>query len=69
LKDEARDVWPRSERSQRLLDQLELQLEDTATAAGEDEVKARRADLQPGPARELNLNHARRRRQNPLIGR
>jgi transposase len=31
---------PRSERSQRLLDQLELQLEDLAAAAGEDETKA-----------------------------
>jgi transposase len=28
---------PRSERSQRLLDQMELQLEELATAAGEDE--------------------------------
>ncbi len=31
---------PRSERSQRLIDQLELQLEELAAAAGEDEVKA-----------------------------
>ena len=31
---------PRSERSQRLLDQMELQLEELATAAGEDEAKA-----------------------------
>jgi hypothetical protein len=31
---------PRSERSQRLLDQLELQLEELAAAAGEDEVEA-----------------------------
>ena len=31
---------PRSERSQRLLDQLELQLEELAAAAGEEEVKA-----------------------------
>jgi len=31
---------PRSERSQRLLDQLELQLEELATAAGEDAAKA-----------------------------
>jgi transposase len=31
---------PRSERSQRLLDQLELQLEELVAAAGEDEVKA-----------------------------
>jgi hypothetical protein len=32
---------PRSERSQRLIDQLELQLEELAAAAGEDETKAR----------------------------
>jgi hypothetical protein len=31
---------PRSEHSQRLIDQLELQLEELATAAGEEEVKA-----------------------------
>src|SRR5215467_11369356 len=31
---------PRSERSQRLLDQLELQLEELVAAAGEDEAKA-----------------------------
>jgi transposase len=31
---------PRSEKSQRLLDQLELQLEELAAAAGEDEAKA-----------------------------
>src|ERR1700746_2578353 len=31
---------PRSERSQRLLDQMELQLEELAAAAGEDEAKA-----------------------------
>jgi transposase len=31
---------PRSERSQRLIDQLELQLEELAAAAGEDEAKA-----------------------------
>ena len=31
---------PRSERSQRLIDQLELQLEELAAAAGEEEVKA-----------------------------
>src|SRR5256885_4946295 len=34
---------PRSERSQRLLDQLELQLEELAAAAGEDEVKTEQA--------------------------
>src|SRR5579862_7610321 len=37
---------PRSERSQRLLDQLELQLEETAAAAGEDEVKAQSVGIQ-----------------------
>src|SRR5436305_2163915 len=31
---------PRSERSQRLIDQLELQLEELAAAVGEDETKA-----------------------------
>src|SRR6266481_3117702 len=31
---------PRSERSQRLIDQLELQLEELAAAAGETEAKA-----------------------------
>ena len=34
---------PRSERSQRLIDQLELQLEELAAAAGEDETKAEAA--------------------------
>jgi transposase len=37
---------PRSERSQRLLDQLELQLEELAAAAGEDEAKAAAAGIQ-----------------------
>src|ERR1700676_3513278 len=36
---------PRSERSQRLLDQLELQLEELAAAAGEDEVEAETASI------------------------
>ena len=40
----------RSERSQRLLEQLELQLEETAAAAGEDEIKAQSAGH---PGREL----------------
>ena len=35
---------PRSERSQRLIDQLELQLEELAAAAGEDEAKAETAN-------------------------
>src|SRR5215831_9566788 len=37
---------PRSERSQRLLEQMELQLEETAAAAGEDEIKAQNAGIQ-----------------------
>ncbi len=37
---------PRSERSQRLLDQMELQLEELAAAAGEDEAKAEAARIQ-----------------------
>jgi transposase len=37
---------PRSERSKRLIDQLELQLEELAAAAGEDEAKAEAARVQ-----------------------
>ena len=37
---------PRSERSQRLIDQLELQLEELTAAAGEDEAKAAAARVQ-----------------------
>src|SRR5262245_61881756 len=37
---------PRSERSQRLIDQLELQLEELAAAAGEDETKAQTKHIQ-----------------------
>ena len=37
---------PRSERSQRLLDQMELQLEELAAAAGEDAAKAETARVQ-----------------------
>jgi transposase len=37
---------PRSERSQRLIDQLELQLEELASAAAEDETKAETARVQ-----------------------
>ena len=37
---------PRSERSQRLIDQLELQLEELAAAAGEDETEAETARVQ-----------------------
>jgi transposase len=36
---------PRSERSQRLLDQMELQLEELAAAVGEDEVKTEQARM------------------------
>lgn len=36
---------PRSERSQRLIDQLELQLEELAAAKSEDEAKAETADI------------------------
>jgi transposase len=43
---------PRSERSQRLLDQLELQLEELAAAAGEDDAKAAAERVQvQGPTR------------------
>jgi hypothetical protein len=37
---------PRSERSQRLLDQMELQLEELVAAAGEDETRAETAGVQ-----------------------
>lgn len=37
---------PRSERSQRLLDQMELQLEELAAAAGEDDARAARVQVQ-----------------------
>jgi transposase len=37
---------PRSERSQRLLDQMELQLEELVAAAGEDEAKTEAASVQ-----------------------
>src|SRR4051812_19737323 len=41
-----REIYsPRSERSQRILDQLELQLEELAAAKGEDEAKAAMADI------------------------
>ena len=38
---------PRSERTQRLIDQLELQLEELAAAAGEDESKVEAAKDSP----------------------
>jgi transposase len=37
---------PRSERSQRLIDQMELQLEELAAAAGEDDAKREAARVQ-----------------------
>jgi transposase len=49
---------PRSERSQRLLDQMELQLEELAAAAGEDEVKAERASI---PVQGFSRRQATRR--------
>jgi transposase len=49
---------PRSERSQRLLDQLELQLEELATAAGEDEAKAETAGI---PVRSFTRRKGMRR--------
>jgi transposase len=46
---------PRSERSQRLIDQLELQLEELAAAAGEDEAKA---DAAGGDAAQFSRRSA-----------
>lgn len=59
---------PRSERSQRLIEQMELQLEELAAAQGEDESKAEAANVQVGsftrrPARRRNFpDHLPRRR-------
>ena len=49
---------PRSERSQRLLDQLELELEELAAAKGEDEAKAEAASV---PVRGFTRRKATRR--------
>jgi transposase len=49
---------PRSERSQRLLDQLELQLEELAAAAAEDEAKAETAGI---PVRSFTRSKGTRR--------
>jgi transposase len=49
---------PRSERSQRLLDQLELQLEELAAATGEDEVKDEQARI---PVEGFTRSQATRR--------
>ena len=63
---------PRSERSQRLIDQLELQLEELAAAAGEDEAKAEAARVhvqgftrRPGTRRNFPADLPRRRIVHP----
>ena len=63
---------PRSERSQRLLDQMELQLEELAAAAGEDEAKAETAGVQvqgfmrrPATRRNFPAHLPRRRIVHP----
>src|SRR3984893_651000 len=63
---------PRSERSQRILDQLELQLEELVAAAGEDEAKAETAGIQvrsftrsKGTRRDFPAHLPRRRIVHP----
>ena len=62
---------PRSERSQRLLDQLELQLEELAAAAGEDEARTETASipvqgfLRPKTRRDFPAHLPRRRIVHP----
>jgi transposase len=62
---------PRSERSQRLIEQLELQLEELAAAAGEEEAKAeRRVEVQgftrrPATRRNFPADLPRRRIVHP----
>ena len=63
---------PRSERSQRLIDQLELQLEELAAAAGEDEAKAEPARIpvqgftrRPATRRNFPADLPRRRIVHP----
>jgi len=63
---------PRSERSQRLLDQMELQLEDLVAAAGEDESKAEAAGVRvqgftrrPATRRNFPAHLPRRRIVHP----
>jgi transposase len=63
---------PRSERSQRLLDQMELQLEELAAAAGEDEAKAETANVRvqgfmrrPATRRNFPAQLPRRRLVHP----
>lgn len=66
-----REVFgPRSERSQRLLDQLELQLEELAAAAGEDEAETARVKVQgfarrPATRRNFPADLPRRRIVHP----
>ena len=50
---------PRAERSQRLIDQLELQLEELAAAAAEDEAKAARVHVR-GFTRQSAISAMRR---------
>ena len=66
---------PRSERSQRLIDQLELQLEELAAAAGEDEAKAEAPRVQvqgftrrSGTRRNFPADLPRRRRARAAAG-
>ena len=63
---------PRSERSQRLIDQLELQLEELSAAAGEDAAKAEAARVhvqgftrRPGTRRNFPADLPRRRIVHP----
>ena len=49
---------PRSERTQRLIDQLELQLEELAAAAGEDESKVGAAKVQAQGFTRSTRQHA-----------
>src|ERR1700738_3431484 len=63
---------PRSERSQRLIEQLELQLEELAAAVGEDEAKAQSARIQvqgftqrPATRRNFPADLPRRRVVHP----
>jgi transposase len=55
---------PRSERSQRLIDQLELQLEELAAGRRRDEAKAKTARVQMqgfgGPIAQKTRRHYRR---------
>jgi transposase len=58
---------PRSERSQRLIDQLELQLEELAAAAGEDEAKADAAGVQVRGFTPGRDHRARLRCRRPAV--